>query len=153
MPPERLEGEEAISRFSNNSSFPKAYQWIDSTGMNSNKAAFAMGIGGVLLLIWMSLGIGIIGEDGNPANVVYGSVVAIGALGFFISRRKPAGMALTLFTMAAAQAVITLVAIIGEAGMPWSGPAELLGLNGIFIVLFTAAGLMFRKSAGKVKSE
>ena len=110
------------------------------------KLALALSIFGVFLLIWMSLGIGIIGEDGNPTNVVYASVVLIGVIGAVVSRWKPAGMALTLFTMALAQAVIAIVAIILKAGMPWSPPAELLGLNGIFIVLFSVAGLLFRRA-------
>ncbi len=110
------------------------------------KAAIAISVFGVLLLIWMSLGIGIIGEDGNPTNLVYAGVVAIGLVGTILSRRKPVGMALTLFTMALAQAVIAIIAILLKAGMPWSPPAELLGLNGIFIVLFTFAGILFRRA-------
>ncbi len=110
------------------------------------KAAIAISVFGVLLLIWMSLGIGIIGEDENPKNIVYAGVVAIGVIGTILSRRKPAGMALTLFTMALAQAVIAIISILLKAGMPWSPPAELLGLNGIFIVLFTAAGLLFHRA-------
>jgi len=110
------------------------------------KSALALGVFGVFLLIWMSLGIGIIGEDGNPTNVVYASVVAIGIIGAILSRWRPAGMSLTLFTMALAQAVIAIVAIVLKAGMPWSPPAELLGLNGIFIVLFSAAGFLFRRA-------
>lgn len=110
------------------------------------KSAIVLSIFGVFLLIWMSLGIGIIGEDGNPKNIVYAGVVLIGIIGTILSRKKPMGMALTLFTMALAQSVIAIIAILLKAGMPWSPPAELLGLNGIFIVLFTTAGLLFRRS-------
>jgi hypothetical protein len=113
------------------------------------KSAIALGIFGIFLLIWMSLGIGIIGEDGNPTNVVYASVVLIGIIGAISSRWRPAGMALTLFTMALAQAVIAIVSIVLKAGMPWSPPAELLGLNGIFIVIFTGAGFLFRRAREK----
>ncbi|PKL06939.1 MAG: hypothetical protein CVV53_01795 [Spirochaetae bacterium HGW-Spirochaetae-9] len=109
-------------------------------------SAIALSVFGVLFLIWMSLGIGIIGEDENPKNAVYASVVLIGIAGTILSRRKPAGMALTLFTMALAQAVIAIISIILKAGMPWSPPAELLGLNGIFIVIFTGSGLLFRRA-------
>lgn len=112
------------------------------------KSAIAISVFGAALLVWMSLGIGIIGEDGSPANLVYASVLLIGAIGAVASRLKSSGLALTLFTMALVQAVIAIISILMKAGMPWSPPLELLGLNGIFIVLFTAAGLLFRR-AGK----
>ena len=60
------------------------------------KFAISISVFGVVLLIWMSLGIGIIGEDGNPTNVVYAGVVAIGIIGTILSRMKPA-VAPTLF--------------------------------------------------------
>jgi CHASE2 domain-containing sensor protein len=101
----------------------------------------------------MNLGIGIIGEDGNPANLVYASVLLIGAIGAIASRRKPAGLALTLFTMALAQAVIAIISILINAGMPWSPPLELLGLNGIFITIFIFAGLLFRRTGKSLASQ
>ncbi len=114
-----------------------------------HKSAIVISVFGVLLLIWMSLGIGIIGEDGNPTNTVYAGVVAIGIIGTILSRRKPIGMTLTLFIMALAQAVIAIISILLKAGMPWSPPLELLGLNSIFIALFVAAGLLFRRAGKK----
>jgi hypothetical protein len=100
-----------------------------------------------LLLIWLSLGVGIIGRDGDPANRMYFAVVAIGVLGALIARFRARGMSRTLFAMALVQAVITAVALIAGLGLPWSGPAEVLILNGFFIVAFSIAAFLFRRAA------
>ena len=100
-----------------------------------------------LLLIWLSLGVGIIGRDGDPANRMYFAVVAIGVLGALIARFRARGMSRTLFAMALVQAVITAVALIAGLGLPWSGPTEVLILNGFFIVAFSIAAFLFRRAA------
>lgn len=114
--------------------------------MKAYKIALGLSIAGVGILLWMSLGIGIIGEDGNPNNRVYFIIPAIGILGALLSRLKPSGLALTLATMALSQAIIAIVAVLRQAGMPWSGPGELLLLNGFFILLFILSALLFRRS-------
>lgn len=93
--------------------------------MNKHKLALIIGILAAFLLLWLSLGVGIIGEDGNPANIMYFGVLAVGLIGALLSRLKPAGMATTLFIMALTQAVITIVAIASKMGMPWSDPLQL----------------------------
>jgi hypothetical protein len=100
-----------------------------------------------LLLIWLSLGVGIIGRDGDPANRMYFAVVAIGVLGALIARFRARGMSRTLFAMALVQAVITAIALVAGLGQPWSGPAEVLILNGFFIVAFSIAAFLFRRAA------
>ena len=116
---------------------------INMTKSHIYISAMAVSVVGLFLLIWLSLGIGIIGEDGNPSNIIYALVVAIGIIGAVSCRFKPRGMAFTLFAMTLTQTGITAVAIILKAGMPWSPPLELLGLNGIFVFLFGVAGLLF----------
>lgn len=107
---------------------------------------FAIGIALVasVLLIWMSLGIGIIGSDGDPLNVVYFGVFAVGIIGVAIGRFEPQGMARALFATALAQGLVAAIAIISGLGMPWSPPAELVGLNGLFIVLYVLSALLFQ---------
>ena len=100
-----------------------------------------------LMLIWLSLGVGIIGADGDPANRMYFAVVAVALLGILIARFHARGMARTLFAMAIVQAVIAVIAIAAGLGLPWSGPAELILLNGFFIAAFSIAGVLFRRAA------
>ena len=101
----------------------------------------------MLLLIWLSLGVGIIGRDGDPANLMYFGVVAIGIAGGLIARFRPHGLARAMLAAAIAQAVIAAIAVFGGLGRPWSGPLELIGLNGFFIAMFVGAALLFRRAA------
>jgi hypothetical protein len=100
-----------------------------------------------ILLIWLSLGVGIIGSDGDPANIMYFGVIAVGIIGAIIARGKPLGMARTLIAMALAQALITVIALVGKLGLPWSGPLELIVLNGFFFAMFIGSAWLFQRSA------
>lgn len=111
------------------------------------RAASGLALAAALMLIWLSLGVGIIGQDGDPANAMYFGVIAIGIVGSLVARFRPQGMAWTLLAMALAQALVMAIALIARLGLPYSGPAEILGLNGFFITLFAASAWLFWRSA------
>ena len=104
-------------------------------------------LAGALMLVWLSLGVGIIGKDGDPANLMYFGVLAVGIIGAAIARLQPQGMARALIGMALAQGLVTAIALIARLGLPWSGPAEILLLNGFFIGLFAGSAWLFRRAA------
>ena len=108
------------------------------------RQALVIAVIGVVLLAWLSLGVGIIGRDGDPANVLYFGVIALGCIGALIARFQARGMAGALVVMALAQALIGAYAIISGLGYPYSGALELAMLNGFFIVLFLASAWLFR---------
>lgn len=99
------------------------------------------------ILIWLSLGVGIIGKDGDPANIMYFGVLAVGIVGALLARFRPLGMARALAAMALAQTLVAALAIGTGLGQPWSGPLELLLLNGFFVAVFIAAAFLFRRAA------
>lgn len=113
-----------------------------------SRTAYRLGFGlafvAVFLLVWLSLGVGIIGADGDPANFMYFAVLAIGIVGAAKTRMQPTGMAYTLFAMAIAQTLIALLALVAGLGQPYSGPLELMLLNGFFIAMFAISGWLFR---------
>lgn len=114
-----------------------------------NKAyRFAIGIAIVaaFLLVWMSLDVGIIGRNGDPTNLIYFGVLAVGIISATIVRLQPLGMARTMFAMALFQALIAAIALIAELGFPWSGPLEIVGLNGLFIALFAGSAWLFQQA-------
>ena len=119
--------------------------------MNTEDRARRFGIGVALaaafLLAWVSLGVGLIGADGDPANVMYFGVIAVGIIGAFIARFEPCGMAVALFATAAAQALVAAIALFGGLGRPWSGPLEIVLSNGFFVGLFVGSGWLFRRAA------
>ena len=114
---------------------------------NSARIAAALAIAGALMLLWLSLGVGIIGADGDPANRMYFGVVALGLAGVLVARFRPNGMALALAAMALAQFSVGAYAIVAGLGRPYSGPLELALLNGFFVALFAGAAWLFRRAA------
>ncbi|HEX2197981.1 MAG TPA: hypothetical protein VHG88_05070 [Burkholderiales bacterium] len=90
---------------------------------------------------------GIIGADGDPANLMYLAVLAIGIVGAIVARFQPMGMARALLAMALAQGCVAAIAVIAGLGLPWSGPAEILLLNGFFVAMFAGSAWLFRRAA------
>ncbi|HEX4955439.1 MAG TPA: hypothetical protein VF017_18770 [Thermoanaerobaculia bacterium] len=111
------------------------------------RLAAGVAVAATLILIWLSLGVGIIGRDGDPANRMYFGVVAVGILGALLARFQPLGMARALLAMALAQALIGAIAIFGGLGRPWSGALELFLLNGFFVAMFVGSAWLFRRAA------
>lgn len=100
-----------------------------------------------LFLVVVGAGVGIIGADGDPANLLYGAVLAMAILGAVITRFRPVGMAGAMVAAALAQAGVTAIALFRGLGQPYSPPLELIGLNGGFIVLWIGAALLFWSAA------
>ena len=115
--------------------------------------AFALALGASFLLAWVSPSVGLIGADGDPANVMYVAVFAVGGIGALVSRLRPRGMARTLVGMAIAQAVVAAIALFGGLGRPWSGPLEIVLSNGFFVALFGGSAWLFRRAATSSASD
>ena len=113
-----------------------------------NRKAYRSVVGVALatafILVWLSLGVGIIGADGDPANLMYFGVLAVGIIGAIVARFRPHGMARALFATALAQALVAVIALIFGLGLPWSLSREILALNGFFCALFVGSAWLFR---------
>lgn len=118
--------------------------------MNSQKSFYGLAVitslVSISMLIWLSLGVGIIGADGDPANLMYIGVVAVGIIGAFIARFQSHGMSRVLTAMAITQTLIAIIAIAAKLGYPFSGPLELLLLNGFFVAIFLGSAWLFHRS-------
>jgi hypothetical protein len=78
---------------------------------------------------------------------MYFGVLGVGIIGAAIARLRPLGMARTMLAMALAQALVATIALIAQLGLPYSGPLELIGLNGFFVVLFAGSAWLFQHAA------
>ncbi|MCC2651986.1 MAG: hypothetical protein K0Q60_2149 [Microvirga sp.] len=122
-----------------------------ATRMTENiayRAAAGVAAMATFILIWMNLAVGIIGSEDNPANLMYGGVLAVVILGGFMVRFRPHGMARVLATTALAQAfvgVIALMAGLGSTGANW--PQVILVLTGFFSALWLVSAWLVRKAA------
>jgi hypothetical protein len=116
------------------------------------RTALGLALFASLSLVWLSLGVGIIGADGDRTNLLYGAVLLVGLAGAFIVRLHAPGMARTLVAMAITQAAIAMLAVLAGWGLPWSPPAEVLTLNAGFVALFLGSAWLFRRHARAARS-
>jgi hypothetical protein len=125
------------------------YKFI--TGRYGNMA-YRIAIGFALLtglfLIWSNLAVGLIGSEDNEFNLLYFLVIGVGIMGAFIARFKANGMIITLCSMAAIQAIITIAALFtGMAEVSASSVYEILAINGFFITAFIVVAMLFHYAA------
>lgn len=107
------------------------------------RAAAGLALTAGLLLIWVNGAVGLIGSEDNPANVMYGGVLAVGVIGALTARLESQGMAWTLFVMTFAQFLVPLVALMIWPGDFSPGVLPVFGLNGVFVLLFAVSALLF----------
>ena len=108
--------------------------------------AAAIGLGASFLLAWVSASVGIIGVDGDTANLMYLCVLLVGMGGALTARFKAESMVLVLSGMAITQLLVAIIAIVLGLGEPWSRPLEIALSNGLFVALFCVSALMFHAS-------
>jgi hypothetical protein len=102
---------------------------------------------GVALLAGFALGwsnMVHVADSGNPANLVYYSVLVVGAIGACLARLKARGLALTLFAMAA---TLGLIAVTLPSGAPPYLARSMAIGHGVCTVMFAASGLLFRHAS------
>jgi hypothetical protein len=109
--------------------------------------ALGVAIVATLLLAWLSLGVGIIGRDGDPANIMYFGVIGVGIAGACLARGRAPGMAKALLATAVAQGIVAAIALVARLGLPYSPPAEIVLLNAFFVAMFCASAWLFRRAA------
>ena len=122
-------------------------EWaVRTTGDASYRRAVLLALAGVFFLVWLSLGVGIIGADGDPANVLYGGVLAVGVAGALLARFRARGMARALVATALAQGAVALGALIAGLGGAEPGPLKIGVLNGLFVGVWLGSAALFRRA-------
>ena len=58
----------------------------------------------------INLAVGVIGSEENPANLMFGGVLAVGIVGAVVARFRPRGMARALVSTAVAQTTVGVIA-------------------------------------------
>ena len=116
------------------------YEYASSRAGNvAHKAAVGIAVAAGLLLIWVNLAVGMIGDEGNAANLMYVLVLAVALIGASIARFEPREASIAMFATAAAHAVVAVIALI--AGLGPTLPAD-----AFFIAAWVASGLLFRQA-------
>lgn len=108
----------------------------------SNAYVVAAGIAAAaaFLMTWANLAVGIIGNEDNPANLIFFGVLAVGLVAVLWSRLEARGMARAMVITAIAQAVACVVALVKDG-------AYVFVLTGVFMAMWLVAAQLFRKAA------
>ena len=124
---------------------------VNDSGNVAYRFATGVALAAALILVWMNLAVGLIGDEENPANLLYGGVLAVGIIGAIIARLQPHGMARALFSTALAQALVPVIALIIWKPQVFSGEAffGMFGVNAFFVMLFVGSALLFRRANTK----
>lgn len=125
-----------------------AFELLARAGGPAYRLASALALAGAFLLAWINLAVGIIGDEDDPANLLFFGVLAIGVIGAGIARLHPIGMARTLAAMAVAQLLVAPLALVGRMGAKgqiW--PIDVLGLTAFLALLWLGSALLFRQAA------
>lgn len=109
-----------------------------ASGSNAYRAAVGIAVVASFLLIWINLAVGIVGNEGNPLNLMFAGVIAVAVAGALIARFKPDGMARAMNAAAIAQALVAVVILV-------LGHFTFV-LAAFFVALWLLAGGLFRKA-------
>jgi hypothetical protein len=104
-------------------------------------------VAAAFLLVWINAAVGIIGGEGNPANLMFLAVILIAAAGAIAARLKAGEMARAMAVAAGAQALVGV--IVGGFRLGASEPPGLAGilvLIGGFTAMWAASAFMFRRA-------
>jgi hypothetical protein len=100
------------------------------------------------LVFWTTAAVQIIGEE-NPANPLYVLVLLGSLAGVGFARFQPRRLAHTAFATAAAIFLVPVIALLFWPDDFSPGVPQVFLLNGVFVALFAAAGLLFRRAAAQ----
>lgn len=109
----------------------------------NDRIPFRLGAGFALLagflLVWINGAVGIIGDEGNPANLMFGGVLLVAIAGAVGAGKRPAGLARAMAAAALVQLAIGAVAFGADRAV--------LPVTVLFVLMWLTAALLFRAAA------
>ena len=112
------------------------------------RAGVAVAVATAFLTVWINGAVGMIGSEGNPANIAFLVVILLAVAGSIAARFEAEGMARAMYVAASGQLAIATFALIYRlgAGEPPYFPA-VPALVAMFAAPWIASGLLFRRAA------
>lgn len=111
-------------------------------------AGLAIAVGASFITIWISLAVGVIGAEGNPANLMYAVVILVAAGGTALARLEAAGMSRAMLAAAGVQGVAAGIAAAIMAGEgPGTGTLAVIAFNILLLFAFLLSAGLFRFQA------
>ena len=117
-------------------------------GVWSYKAGVAVALLAGFALGWSTMVQ--VADSDHPERLWYHSVLVVGLIGALLARLKAPGLAWTMFAMAA---VLALISVILPSGAPPDIALRMAIGHAVYVVLFTASGLLFRRALPPERKE
>ncbi|MEZ5464543.1 MAG: hypothetical protein R3F22_04795 [Lysobacteraceae bacterium] len=112
---------------------------VRMSGNGAYRLAVVIAVGAAFLQFWVNAAVGIIGNEDNPANLMFFGVLAIGFVGALLVKLHATGMAHVLTVVAVAELI---AGVIG-----WSmGYREALIISMVLGGAWVASAQLFRKA-------
>jgi hypothetical protein len=108
-------------------------------GSSAYLTAVGVAVAAAFLLIWINLAVGIIGNEENPANLMYGGVLVIAFTGSVIAGFRPRGMARAMVATAIAQLLVAVIALLLGFGRAFV-------LTVFFVALWLTSAWLFARA-------
>ncbi|TGX44764.1 hypothetical protein E5A74_07915 [Sphingomonas naasensis] len=119
-----------------------------ASGDRTYRAGAGVAVVAAFLLLWVNGAVGVLGDEDNPANLMFVGVLAIALAGAFVADFRPAGMARAMLATAAAQLLVGIVALAAGLGSPgYAGLYEVVLGTGVFGGLWLLSAGLFRRAA------
>ena len=110
------------------------------SGSTAYRAGVGVAIVTAFLTVWVNLAVGMLGDEGNPANLWFGGVLLVGLAGVILAGFRAPGMARAMEAAALAQALMVVYALV-------AGYAEVAVLVACFVIPWLLSAQLFRKAA------
>ncbi len=113
---------------------------VRMTPNRAYRAGAALAVLAGFLMLWANAAVGIIGDESNPANLLFVGILAVGAVGALLARGRPSGMMRAMVAAAVAQVLVGIA-------VPLLGLGHIWPVTVLFTALWlTAAGLFHHAS-------
>ena len=113
--------------------------WL--SGNSAYRAGFGVAALAGFLTIWVNLAVGMLGDEGGVANMMFLGVLFIAGAGALLAGLKPGGMALAMLAAAFAQLVAAGV------GLAMGFQTLEVSLTACFALPWLLSGALFQKAA------
>lgn len=117
-------------------------------GNRAYNMATGLALAACFFLIVLTGAVGIIGDEGEPANLLFGAVILVALLGAVAARFRSAGMARAMAAGAFVQLLVPVAALIlrpGAAAAIWSPEVPISTL--VFAAIWLGSAWLYRKAA------
>lgn len=121
---------------------------VRASGNWAYRAGAFIAIAAIFLLVWVNGAVGFLGDEDNPANLMFGGVILVAVVGSVFLGFHASGMAKAMFAAAAAQVLAGVIGLAGGFASPGAdGLYEVAMGTTLFGSMWLVSAGLFRKAA------